>query len=522
MILKNGLFLLNIITLNFFLYKSSTIIFPFKIISSPYLIGYRSDKNKNNNNNNIKDIYNSSQFFDDNYIYKLLSMVKLGTPSKKIISQLELYQDFLLIKELSDINLEKIDDNKNKNGYQHKKSSSFKNLTSIWNSNINNNEIQEYIGEDDLFLFRTIRDIKEDKYSCLHNFKFDIRNINNNDSVYNFLSIGLSLDKDSLTNFIKQIYDKKIISSLMISFEFNIDKIIKGFDGMLILGEYPHQIMNDTYKEEDLISFYSNQPSVMHITNFFIIFDEISSIDNNKSKNIYNNKRAIISLNSGLILGTIEYLDFIENNFFGEYIKLNICQEYITNTGFISDFIIISCDRNKKLKLEEFPNLNFYKIPENLAFEFTYKDLFKEIKNKYYFLVVFETKNLIWQIGKPLFSKYTFVYNGEAKTIGFYKNKISKQILPTNNKDKALKMEVNAVKIFIFFVLFIFLIGLISFISYRYGKKKNYNRKKLANELDDNYDYNPSKKYQKFEKDINEKNEDKEEKHLELITKIEE
>ena len=64
-------------------------------------------------------------------------MVKSGTPSKKIISQLELYQDSLLIKELSDINLEIFDDNKNKNGFQHKKSSSFKNLTSIWNSNIN-------------------------------------------------------------------------------------------------------------------------------------------------------------------------------------------------------------------------------------------------------------------------------------------------------------------------------------------------------------------------------------------------
>ena len=47
----------------------------------------------------------------------------------------------------------------------------------------------------------------------------------------------------------------------------------------------------------------------------------------------------------------------------------------MANAGFISDFIINSCDGNKKLKLKEFPNLNFYKFPEDLAFEFTYKDL---------------------------------------------------------------------------------------------------------------------------------------------------
>ena len=315
----------------------------------------------------------------------------------------------------------------------------------------------------------------------------------------------------------------RIISSLIISFEYNLENIIKGYDGMLILGEYPHQIMNDTYKEEDLVTFYSNQPSVMRITNFFVNFDEINSIDHNKEKFVHNNNRAILSLNSGLILGTVEYLDFIENNFFLKYLKLNICQKYTTNTGFISDFIIISCDKNDKIKFDEFPNLNFYMKEENLIFEFSSKDLFKEIKNKYYFLVVFETKNLIWRIGKPLLSKYTFVYNGEAKTLGFYKKKISNKNLSKEDTDKNIRLEINIGKIFIFFILFSIFIVLIIFISYHYGKKKNFKRKKFANELDDdNYDYNPSETYQNYVKDINGKNFDKKEKQLELINKIEE
>ena len=512
MILKNGFFLLTIILHILFLYKGSTIIFPFKITSTPYLTGYRTDKN--NININTKENYNSSQFFDDNYILKILSLIKLGTPPKQLISQIELYQDYLLIKEFSDINFEIFNKNQNNKGYQYKESSSFKDLTAI---------LLQNVGEDDLFLFRDIKDLKEDKYSCLHKIRFEMGYYKNNDSAYNSLSIGLNLDNDSLTNFIKQLYEKRIISSLIISFEYNLENIIKGYDGILILGEYPHQIMNDTYKEEDLVMFYSNQPSVMRITNFFVNFDEINSIGNNKEKFIHNNNRAILSLNSGLILGTVEYLDFIENNFFLKYMKLNICQKYTTNTGFISDFIIISCDKNDKIKFDEFPNLNFYMKEENLIFEFSSKDLFKEIKNKYYFLVVFETKNLIWRIGKPLLSKYTFVYNGEAKTLGFYKKKISNKNLSKEDTDKNIRLEINIGKIFIFFILFSIFIVLIIFISYHYGKKKNFKRKKFANELDDdNYDYNPSETYQNYVKDINGKNFDKKEKQLELINKIEE
>ena len=125
----------------------------------------------------------------------MLSLIKLGTPPKQLISQIELYQDFLLIKEFSNINFEIFNNNQNNKGYQYKESSSFKNLTKI---------LQNNIGEDDLFLFRNIEDLKEGKYSCLNKIRFDMGNYKNNDSAYNSLSIGLSLDNDSLTNFIKQ------------------------------------------------------------------------------------------------------------------------------------------------------------------------------------------------------------------------------------------------------------------------------------------------------------------------------
>ena len=514
MILKNEFFFhLFIFYTHLYFYISSSIIFPFKRISSPYLIGYRSDKNIPNNK--IKEIYNSTQFFNDHYTIKMLSLIKIGSPSKNVIVQLELYQDSFLINNFAEVNFDLFNETKNK-GYHYNDSISFNNLSII----SNNRQTSHTIGEDDLFLYTSINNIKEKKYSCFHKFKFEIKNSNINNSIYNSLSIGLSLDTDnSLTNFIRQLYSNKAISTLMISIEYNLEEITEGYDGFLILGNYPHQLMPEKYREEDYISFYSNQPNTMFITNFFISFDEISSINKDQTKFAFDNKRTVLQLNSDLILGTIEYLDFIENNFFKKYYELNICQKYITKTNFISDFIIISCEINQKLNFGEFPNLNFYIKSENLSFEFTYKDLFMIAENKYFFCVIFETKNLIWHLGKPLLSKYTFVYNGEAKTIGFYKNrKISKDIIDNNNGKTTF--EINTGKIIIFCVAFFIFIFLIIFISFRLGKKFNNNRKKFANELDDdNYVYNPNENYKKFEKDINGIKLNEKEKIMELINK---
>ena len=513
MILKNGIFFqLCIVILNFYIYNTSSIIFPFKKISSPYLIGYRSDKNNYNNN---KEIYNSTQFFNDHYLFKLLTMIQIGSPPQNLISQLELYQDSFLIKNFPEVNLEIFNEIKNK-GYQYKDSLTFKNLSKIMNFNNDINE--QNICEDDLYLFNSINDIKENKYTCFHNFKFEIQNSNPNNSVYNSLFTGLSLDSDnSLTNFIRQLYSKKSISSLIISFEYDINEIIKGYDGLIILGNYPHQLMPEKYSEEDYISFYSNQPNTMFITNFYIKLDEISSINKDKTKYLFDNKRTILQLNSDFILGTIEFLEFIEKNFFKKYYDLNICEKYTTKTNFISDFMIISCEISPELNLSEFPNLNFYMKSENLSFEFTYEDLFMNLKNKYYFTIIFETKNLIWHLGKPLFSKYTFVYNGEAKTIGFYKNKKISSNIIIDNKKGNLKLGINTGKIVLFCIFIVLFLFLIIFISFRVGKKYNNIRKKFANELDDdNYEYNPK---MKLEKDINGVKFKEEGKFLELINK---
>jgi hypothetical protein len=142
--------------------------------------------------------------------------------------------------------------------------------------------------------------------------------------------------------------------------------------------------------------------------------------------------------------------------------------------------------------MKEFPPLIFYIKSENITFEFTYKDLFKKINDKYYFLIIFERfVSGYWRFGKPFYKKYTFVYNGDAKTIGFY---LDKNILDDyndknqdgeKNNNKDWKLELSTLKIVIIIVLLMIFISLVIIISYFAGKKCNEKRKRYANELDD-------------------------------------
>ena len=50
-----------------------------------------------------------------------------------------------------------------------------------------------------------------------------------------------------------------------------------------------------------------------------------------------------------------------------------------------------------------------------------YKDLFKEINGKIYFLVVFNNlPDSRWTLGDVFLRKYQFVFDNELKTIGYY------------------------------------------------------------------------------------------------------
>ena len=108
-----------------------------------------------------------------------------------------------------------------------------------------------------------------------------------------------------------------------------------------------------------------------------------------------------------------------------------------------------------------------------------YTNLFLDIDDKKYFLIVFdESRPDIWTFGSLFLKQYSFVFNTNEKTIGFYNSEIYR--------------EYNGIKIwtYLFFAFLILITGIGGFFL---GKKVYYKvRGKKIYELNDGFIYKSS------------------------------
>ena len=116
-----------------------------------------------------------------------------------------------------------------------------------------------------------------------------------------------------------------------------------------------------------------------------------------------------------------------------------------------------------------------------------------------------------WYLGTPFYKAYQLVFNYDSKTIGLYVSKNMINVINENNNDN--KTEINndmekkyekSNKTSIIRIILEILFGIcLIIVAYFIGKKINEQRKKRANELEDDYDYYTNKN--KNVNDINEK-----------------
>ena len=135
---------------------------------------------------------------------------------------------------------------------------------------------------------------------------------------------------------------------------------------------------------------------------------------------------------------------------------------------------------------------------------FTYEELFSLFQGRIYFLINFKDGNYTdWKMRDIFLRKYLTTFNYDAKTISFYRSQIDeinrKSKVPDYNKNKdddsSSKVEVNLGKI-IRIIIEISMGIIIIVISVLLYKKYKSSRKKRANELndDEDYDYTPKEK----------------------------
>ena len=435
---------------------------------------------------------NSSEFINKWFYNGLYIMTNIN--KNRIESYLNMENSKLSIEEC---NIKRIyTPNRDKSYYKPLNSETFTKKE----ENIGN-DVFNFIGD---LRYKTNVDIGE-KGNGL-DFYFN-ENENDKDLCGNFgFNIDTTLDK---TNLISQLKKKNYISEYIWTLKYLLED-----DGIIVLGTKPHFYNNGSY----YMSQYCEMKAIQNQspeTAWSFKIDEIRIKPKNTNKVILSDLKIDFLPDRGLIIGTDEYKKKIDDLIFNDLISKKICSREETTfkdieKGTNEIYYVYYCSSsdfmgNKytidKTYYNTFPSLEFYIKESNMTFTLNKENLFYKIYKRVYFLIVFKkngNSHNIWKLGEPFFSHFQFTFDQERKIVGFYnqylpmiKNDDYMKRIEKNNK--ILNDSGNKKTIIYIIVISIVLILILGALAYFLGKKLNENRKKRANELnDEDFEYSTS------------------------------
>ena len=313
----------------------------------------------------------------------------------------------------------------------------------------------------------------------LKNYKYISLVFDNNKCVNDSLCGNAGVDILSYNNkesFIYQLHNILNISEQNWAFLFSSKD-----EGMFIYGDLPHNYIKNVYKESNLVSFYSK------ISYFEITMDSIIFEDKNNTRSDFGDNNDYINIEISPDIEGIEFGNFYFGfiyDYFLSYIKNDICKSEVIDITIT----VIVCDGSKfgEKDIETFPKIIFkkYKLDFNISFE--NNELFYYRDSKYFFKIYQRFgKSKKFILGRMFLKKYLTIFNAEKKQIYFYNNK------QTDKGDDAYETNNYFLKEWWKIILILFLLCIVIFlvIGIIIGKILFKNRKKHANELDDNYIY---------------------------------
>ena len=450
-----------------------------------------------------RNVYNSSSFITQWFYNGMYTLATIG--SKQIESYINI--------ENTKLSIEKCNINRaySKSTFTPR-TSYYKPLSSETFSKTEKkigNDIFTFIGD---FSYKTNINIGETKGNGLDFYFKD----NDNDFVL-CGNIGLNFINLDKTNLIFQLKKKNYINKYMWTLKYQTEE-----DGIIVLGTEPHFYQPNSY----LMSQYCKMKAIQNQspeTAWSFKMDEVRTYDKNSNKILLSQNKVDFFIDRGLIIGTDEYKKIIDELIFNDLINLKICfcetnKFHDEEKGTNNEYYIYYCNKNyfmgnkytiDKTYYNTFPSLEFYSKETQMTFSLNKDHLFHEKYDRAYFLVVFKkskTENNIWKLGEPFFSHYQFTFDQEQKTVGFYNlnleripnseylDKLKKQ-KKKNDEENSENNNKNRSIFIIIIVIVILLIALSIGIAFFLGKKFNGNRKKRANELnDDDFDYSSQNK----------------------------
>ena len=267
----------------------------------------------------------------------------------------------------------------------------------------------------------------------------------------------------------------------------------QNFESKMIVDGFPHDLNSTKYDKEKYITTNAIEGGGGYYVIWGLTFSNIYYYNNNNTKtsiSLESQRTAHIQFNYELIIAPNETGAILENIFFGEYIKKNIC--FKDNLGNYKETFFY-CKNVKEFDIKKFKTIFFKSVDMQTIFELNYDDLFYYKDDFIYFLILFQGSS--WTFGELFLKKYYLVFNQDSKTIGYYMNIEEEKSINNDDPINENKAKINLIHILLILILVsIIIVGIIL-----YTKKDK--RKNRANELDDDYVYDS-----KINDDSNENN----------------
>ena len=318
-----------------------------------------------------------------------------------------------------------------------------------------------------------------------HNIYFELmRNVQDNITG----EIGLNLydpHRRVYNTFLGVMKMNNLISNYYWYFDFDSWNDTKG---KIVIGSLPHEDYPYFYSEKNL--FFTNSNPSTRLTYMEMKFDKIYIINNDTK--IYFCNEAEFRYDSKIIIGDHEYEKYLLKQI-DALIKEKKCfNDTIRDFDYFSimNFYYCKNDKEIKKKLEEIiTQIYFYSNDFNYTFEINKDEILREKDEYIYIQMLFNDITRKWSLGKAFSLKYKFVFNQDLGQIGFYKKK---------EEENSIKNLIVLLQAGVIILLCAFLI----FLGIQIGKILKKTRKKRANELSDEYDYNSESK-KEYKSDIN-------------------
>ena len=442
-------------------------------------------------------INNSSlSFFNNLYNSYLYTYIKIGEPEFIIKTLFSLFTPHFSISPINEL----IYDTKIANNYDINNSKTFQNISCLNRYYI----LSKYdIAAKEKFVLNIYNlDNKNISEIFLNDFDFilGVKNDGFEDNINNtyYLTLGLK-QKESYRdkfNFVYLLKEKNITNNYnwFITYENIEPKKDELYDFEEFINVKAKLVIGDVPSNFEPKKFSDLESKLIKSQNYYwlLYFNKIYYYKNYSNNNYEEIKQeifihqGIIDINEPIIIAPNEYINYIKNDFFISYISKNICNIYKDNQ--IEGFF---CEKSKNFNinnLKKFPPIYFEHKEGNYTFELTYKDLFIEKDNKFWFLIISENNyNQNWFLNYIFLRKYQFSFNPDSKIISFYginNNEGNKNKINDKSKNRNYKKIIYISLILLSWIIFIIFGIIIGKIIY-----KKCDKKKRANELDDNYEY---------------------------------